>query len=82
MIMRKKTHPGELLLEEVIKPHNLTIEKTAELLGVSLSRITDLVEGKISIDEDLANNIARIFGGTATIWINLQLSFDKSILTK
>lgn len=82
MIMRKKTHPGELLLEEVIKPHNLTIEKTAELLGVSLSRITDLVEGKISIDEDLANNIARIFGGTVTIWINLQLSFDKSILTK
>ena len=82
MIMRKKTHPGELLLEEVIKPHNLTIEKTAELLGVSLSRITDLVEGKISIDEDLANNIARIFGGTSTIWINLQLSFDKSILTK
>jgi addiction module HigA family antidote len=76
MIMKNKTHPGELLLEEVIKPHSLTIEKTAELMGVSLSKLFDLVEEKIPIDEELAENIARVFGGTAKIWINLQLAYD------
>ena len=55
--MRKKTHPGEILMKEVITPNNLTIEKAAELLGVPLSKLTDLVEGKISIDEELAKSI-------------------------
>lgn len=54
------------------------MKKQRECWGISLSRLTDLVEGKISIDEELAQNIARVFGGTATIWINLQLAFDKN----
>ena len=61
--MRKKTHPGEILMKEVITPNNLTIEKAAELLGVTLSKLTDLVEGKISIDEELAQSIKQAFGG-------------------
>ena len=61
--MRKKTHPGEILMKEVITPNNLTIKKAAELLGVTLSKLTDLVEGKISIDEELAQSIKQAFGG-------------------
>ena len=76
--MRKKTHPGEILMKEVITPNNLTIEKAAELLGVTLSKLTDLVEGKISIDEELAQSIKQAFGGNEKTWINLQFAYDKS----
>ena len=70
------THPGEILKEEVIKVHNLTIIKGAELLKVSRSTLSNIINGRSPITPNIAIRIAKVFGGTPGIWLRLQTSYD------
>ena len=54
MIIRKPTHPGEVLLEDVIKPLGLTITEAAQKLGVSRKTLSELVNQKSSLSPDMA----------------------------
>ncbi len=69
-------HPGEILREEVIKSNELTITKAAELLGISRQTLNHIVNEKSDITPDMAFRIAKVFGGTADIWANLQTKYN------
>ncbi|MDR3272084.1 MAG: HigA family addiction module antidote protein [Flavobacteriaceae bacterium] len=70
------THPGEILKEEIIKANHLTVAKTAELLRVTRPTLSNIVNGKSAITPAMALRIAKVFGGNASLWVRLQMSYD------
>ncbi len=70
------THPGEMLLEEFLKPLGLSQTDLAERLGVSYPRVNELVHGKRGVTPDTALRLERLFGMEAQFWLNLQLVWD------
>ena len=73
---RAPTHPGEMLLEEFLKPLGLTQTALAERLGVSYPRVNELVHGKRDMTPDTALRLERLLGVEAQFWLNLQLAWD------
>ena len=69
-------HPGEILLEEFIRPHGLSAGKTATRLHISRPRIEKLVRGQTPVTVDTALRLEKLFGATAQFWLNLQTRFD------
>ena len=72
-------HPGEILREEVINANELTVTETARLLGISRQTLNQIVNEKSDITPDMAFRIAKVFGGTADIWANLQTKYNLHI---
>ena len=70
------THPGEMLLEEFLKPLNITQTELATRIGVSYPRINELIHGKRGITLDTALRLEALFGMEAQFWLNLQLAWD------
>jgi addiction module HigA family antidote len=73
---RAPTHPGEMLLEEFLKPKGLTQVQAAEKMGVSLNRLNELVNGKRGITADTALRLAKLLKTTPQFWMNLQNTWD------
>jgi len=73
---RAPTHPGEMLLEEFIKPLGLTQKEVALRLGVSFVRLNEIVNGRRSVTPDTALRLARLFETTPDFWLNGQLAWD------
>ncbi len=69
-------HPGEILLEEFMKPLNISQYKLAKQLHVSAIRISEIIHGKRSITADTAIRLGRYFKMEAKFWMNLQASYD------
>ncbi len=69
-------HPGEILLEEFMKPLGLSQTRLGRDLGVSPRRINEIVHGKRSITADTALRLSRFFGTSAEFWLGLQADFD------
>ena len=69
-------HPGEILLEEFLRPHGLSPIKTAARLGVPRTRIERLVAGQTRMTEDTALRLERLFGASAEFWLSLQARYD------
>lgn len=69
-------HPGEMLLEEFLKPMGLTQAETARQLGISVNRLNELVLGKRGITADTALRLARRFHMTPQFWMHLQADWD------
>jgi addiction module HigA family antidote len=69
-------HPGEILLEEFMKPMGLTAYRVAKEIGVTLPRVNDIVLGKRSITADTALRLGVFFGLPAQFWLNLQNDYD------
>lgn len=72
-------HPGETLLEDLMKPLGLSQNKLAQALGVDPSRINEIVTGRRSITGDTALRLARYFGMSPEFWMNLQARFDLEV---
>ncbi len=70
------THPGEMLLEEFLKPLKITQSDLADKLGVSYPRVNELIHGKRGITPDTALRLEKLFGIEAQFWLNLQLAWD------
>ena len=70
------THPGEMLLEEFLKPLGISQAELAAKLGVSYPRINELIHGKRGITPDTALRLEQLFGMEAQFWLNLQLAWD------
>lgn len=68
--------PGEILLEEFIKPNNITQNKLALDIGVPPRRINEIVHGLRAISADTALRLGRYFGNSPEFWLNLQSHFD------
>ncbi len=69
-------HPGEVLLEEFMKPMGLSQNRVGRDLGVSPRRINEIVLGKRSITADTALRLSRYFGNSAEFWMGLQMDYD------
>lgn len=68
--------PGEILLEEFLKPMGLSQSKLARDIDVPQSRIAHIVKGNRAITADTALRLSRYFGTTAELWMNLQAEYD------
>jgi len=73
---RSPTHPGEILLEEFLKPHGISQVELAKRLGVPLQRINTMIKGKRGCTAETALLLAKEFGNSAEFWMNLQSAFD------
>ena len=69
-------HPGEVLLEEFLKPLELSQNRLARDLGVPPRRINEVVLGKRSVTPDTALRLARYFGTSERFWLGLQTDYD------
>jgi antitoxin HigA-1 len=76
--MRIRTSPGEILLEEFMKPLGLSGSELARELKVPANRINDIVRGRREVSADTALRLARYFGNTARFWLNAQAAYDLS----
>ena len=72
-------HPGEVLLEEFIKPMNLSQNRLAIDIGVDARRINEIVLGKRSVTADTALRLARFFGNSPQFWLGLQTQYDLDV---
>ncbi len=72
-------HPGEVLLEEFMKPLGLKAPTAAKAMGVPRTRIERLVAGAGSVTPDTALRLSRAFGGSAQFWLNLQNQYDLAV---
>ncbi len=69
-------HPGEVLLEDFMKPLGLSQYRVAQDIGVPALRINQIVHGKRSITADTAMRLARYFGTSPDVWLRLQSRYD------
>lgn len=69
-------HPGEILLEEFLKPMNLSQYRLAKDIGVPARRINEIVHGKRAISADTALRLSRYFGLSERFWLNLQSRYE------
>jgi len=72
-------HPGEILLEEFMKPHGLTQNRLGRELGVSPRRINEIVHARRSVTADTALRLARFFGNSPSFWLGLQMDYDLDV---
>lgn len=69
-------HPGEILLEDVIKPAEITIGRAANMLKITRLTLSKIVNKRGSITPNIALRIEAVFGGTADFWLRLQRVYD------
>ncbi len=70
------THPGEMLLEEFLKPLGVSQSSFAVRLGVSFPRLNEIIRGKRAVTPDTALRLARVTGMSADFWLGLQQDWD------
>jgi addiction module HigA family antidote len=69
-------HPGEVLLEEFLKPLGISQNRLARAMGVPPRRINEIVHGKRAITADTALRLARALGTSEQFWMGLQADYD------
>ena len=72
-------HPGEILIEEFLKPMGISQYRLAKDISVPPRRINEIVHGKRSISADTALRLGRFFGISPQYWLNLQTRFDLEV---
>lgn len=73
---RAPTSPGEILLEEFLKPMGITQTALAERMSVPLQRVNTLINGKRAVSADTALLLSEVFGTSPEFWMNLQAGRD------
>lgn len=73
---REPTHPGEMLLEEFLRPMQITQRELADAIHVPYQRINELINKKRGITPSTALRLGRFFGTSAEYWLNLQTRWD------
>ena len=77
--MLDEIHPGEILLEDFMKPMGITARQLAADIDVSPSRISELVNGKRPITADTALRLGLVFAMEPRFWLNLQSEYDMRV---
>jgi len=73
---RAPTHPGEMLLEEFLKPMGMSQQQLARQIRVPFQRVNELVNRRRGITPATALRLSRLFGTTPDFWMNLQIRWD------
>jgi addiction module HigA family antidote len=72
-------HPGEILLEEFLKPLGMSAYAAAKVMGVPRTRVERLMRHEASITPDTALRLERAFGSSAEMWMGLQADYDLEV---
>src|SRR5882724_5813678 len=72
-------HPGEILLEEFLKPLDISQYRLAKSMSVPPRRVNEIVLGKRSVSADTALRLGRYFGTSEQFWLNLQSEYDLDV---
>ena len=72
----RNIHPGEVLLEEFLKPNNISQNALAREIAVPPNRISEVVSGKRAITADTALRLGKYFGVSPEIWMGLQADYE------
>ena len=72
-------HPGEILLEEFLRPMGVSQYRLAKDIGVPARRINEIVHGQRAISADTALRLSRFFGMSERFWLNLQVRYDLEV---
>ena len=73
---RPPTHPGEMLLEEFLKPLGISQSAFAVRLGISFPRLNEIIRGKRGVTSDTALRLAQVLGMSADFWLGLQQDWE------
>jgi len=73
---RKPSHPGEILLEEFLKPLEMSQVELSEKMGVPIQRVNTLINGKRDMTAETAVLLARALKTSSEFWMNLQVACD------
>ena len=76
---RLRTHPGEILAEEYLKPLDLSASALAQAIGVPQNRISDIARGRRDVSADTAIRLGKFFGVDPRFWLNLQSIYDLAL---
>jgi antitoxin HigA-1 len=72
-------HPGEILLEEFIRPMDLSLASVSRATGIPASRLTEITKCRRSLTAETALRLARFFGTSAAFWVGLQAEHDLEV---
>jgi addiction module HigA family antidote len=72
-------HPGEILLEEFIKPMDLSLASVSRSTGIPASRLTEITKCRRSISAETALRLSKFFGTSAAFWVGLQSEHDLEV---
>ena len=75
-MMRRPTHPGEMLREDFMTDYGLTVAGLAEAVGVSRQSVNELLRGRRAVSPEMALRLSRLFGNSAEFWLNAQRAVD------
>ncbi len=81
-VLLDEIHPGEILLEDFMKPMGITARQLAADIDVSPSRISDLVHGNRPITADTALRLGLFFNMDPRFWLNLQTEYDMRVASR
>ncbi|MFH0974194.1 MAG: HigA family addiction module antitoxin [Spirochaetota bacterium] len=73
---REPTHPGEMLLEEFLKPMNISQKELSDAINVSYQRINEIINRRRGISPSTALRLSKYFNTSPDFWMNLQLRLD------
>ena len=72
----RPVHPGEVLMEDYIKPMDVSVRSVALALAIPYSRLSEIIKGQRGVTADTALRLERYFGSEAQGWLNLQSAYD------
>ena len=78
----RPVHPGEILLEDYIKPMDISVRALSLALHVPYSRMREIIDGNRGLSADTALRLERYFGSEAQGWLNLQTAYDLRVAEK
>jgi addiction module HigA family antidote len=76
MAMKNPPHPGLHVRYDCLEPLGLSVTAGAKALGVTRQTLNNLVNGKSSISAEMAVRLSKAFGGSAEVWLRMQLAYD------
>lgn len=74
--MHSPAHPGQILEELYIKPHNLTITEVASALGVARKNLYAIIKGEYSVSVEMAFKLSKALNTTPEFWLQAQMNYD------
>ena len=74
--MHSPTHPGQILEELYIKPHNLTITEVASALGVARKNLYAIIKGEYSVSVEMAFKLSKAFDTSPEFWLQAQMNYE------
>ena len=76
VIRMKLRHPGKSVLYDCLEPLDLSVTEGAKVLGVTRQALNNLVNGKSGISPEMAIRLDKAFGGSASVWLGIQMDYD------